>query len=226
MGGSANWQGRPFLSHTHVEIGPRPSARYPTAMGIRFSLKWLLAATVYVALAAAALTQSHWAWADALWLVSFVAVCYAAALAINAREVRQARAIGFLIGSVLFATVNHFSNDGGPIARLVMPNQSTAYPVLHSYGPPPGYFPPMIASGTFSATPVTSPTTGTLSVTTTPRGVQPPAPMPYIPPAISTVDWEARLRAANAIGVVVAGAIGVVLSAIAYRQHHRASDLA
>lgn len=44
---------------------------------MRFSLKWILFGMAYVALAAAALTQNHWAYADLLWLAAFVAICMA-----------------------------------------------------------------------------------------------------------------------------------------------------
>ena len=85
-----------MLAPAHANRDRNTNLRaYLAAMGIRFSLKWLLTAMVYVALAAAAFTQDHWAWADVLWLVSFVAVCYAAALAFNAAGERRSRSIGF-----------------------------------------------------------------------------------------------------------------------------------
>ena len=44
---------------------------------MRYSMKWILAAMVYVAIAAAAFSQDTWVYADLLWLAAFVAFGYA-----------------------------------------------------------------------------------------------------------------------------------------------------
>lgn len=52
---------------------------------MRFSLKRILAGTVYVAIAAAAFSQTTWVYADVLWATSLLAVAYVATLATFAR---------------------------------------------------------------------------------------------------------------------------------------------
>ena len=53
----------------------------PRADVMRFSLKWLLAGTAYAAVAAAALTQDSWIWADIVWALSLVAFAFALVVA-------------------------------------------------------------------------------------------------------------------------------------------------
>ena len=54
----------------------------------RFSLKWILAAMVYAAIAAAAFSQESWVYADILCAVSLLALGYAVMLVIYARGER------------------------------------------------------------------------------------------------------------------------------------------
>lgn len=42
---------------------------------MRFSLRWILAATTYVAIAAAAFTQTDWIYADILWPCHYGPLC-------------------------------------------------------------------------------------------------------------------------------------------------------
>lgn len=57
----------------------------------RFSLKWILAAMVYAAIAAAAFSQETWVYADLLCAASLLALGYAVMLTIYARGGRFRR---------------------------------------------------------------------------------------------------------------------------------------
>jgi len=131
-------------------------------------MKWLLAAMVYVALVAAAFTQDGWAWPDALWLVSSLAVCYSVGLAIYSAGARRARAVGFLVGSVALLITVQIAPDGAPIRRIVE-----------------------------------------AIIQLSPR---------------ASFDWDERLRAGNAVATMLAGIVGSVLIAAAYRQCRTAHD--
>jgi hypothetical protein len=68
---------------------------------MRFSLKWALAVTAYVAFAAAAFRFESEFFADAiLWGIAILACCYAMIVVVIERGRSQAKAIGF---AVLFA---------------------------------------------------------------------------------------------------------------------------
>ena len=165
-------------------------------MGIRFSMKWLLAGMVYVALAAAAFSQTHWAWADGLWVASFIALCYAAALAFNACGNRQARAVGFLVGGVSLLIAIQCSPDSVPLGRIVdafWPDWTITYAAPT----------PLTSSNPFPTYSVNS-------------------RMAYPTPEMG--DFIVKRRAANAVGIMVAGLIGAILSAVAYRQAHPRTD--
>jgi hypothetical protein len=81
---------------------------------MRFSLKWLLIGTAYAAVAAAALTQDSWIWADIVWALSLVAFAFAFVVACLARGPRQAAGLGFVafVGSYLLCL--HFEKTNGP----------------------------------------------------------------------------------------------------------------
>ena len=89
------------------------------AMGFRFSIKWLLAAISYAAIAAAALTQSHWAYADVLWTATFLAFAYAVLLACFLRGAGQARAVGFAIVSAALCACLFVAPDVVPTQRIL-----------------------------------------------------------------------------------------------------------
>jgi hypothetical protein len=69
---------------------------------MQFSIKWLLAAFVYVALAAAALATSRQLIADLVWAVTGLAFGYAVVVSIIACGKRQAVALGFVVTSALY----------------------------------------------------------------------------------------------------------------------------
>jgi hypothetical protein len=69
---------------------------------MRFSLKWILAGTVYVALAAAAFGTGKWYFAEVLWALTLLAVVYAIVAVAYFRRRRQAAALGFAVASACF----------------------------------------------------------------------------------------------------------------------------
>jgi len=90
----------------------------------------MLGATLYVAFVVAAFAQIGWWWADFLWVLSFLAVCYATASALFAMEQRRAAPVGFLIGSLAMLAMIQFTPLGTPVDRLVY-LVSTAQPLLN-----------------------------------------------------------------------------------------------
>jgi hypothetical protein len=86
---------------------------------MRFSLKWILAGMVYVAIAAAAFSQRTWAYGDILWAVTFLAIVYGGTLAIFARGRRQVAAGAFLIASLGFVLCVAFGGETVPTTRLL-----------------------------------------------------------------------------------------------------------
>jgi hypothetical protein len=87
-------------------------------MQLRFSMKWLLAAMVYVALVAAAFTRAGSWWADGLWLVSFLAIVYSCGVVIYAEGARRARAVGFLIGAIAILMARLLGPGSTPVGRI------------------------------------------------------------------------------------------------------------
>ena len=86
---------------------------------MRYSMKWILAAMVYVAIATAAFSQPGWVYADLLWLATFVAIIYAGLLICTARESRRVCAIGFVFAAAGFLTCLQFAPASLPTARLL-----------------------------------------------------------------------------------------------------------
>ena len=70
---------------------------------MRLSLKWALAATAYVALAAAAIWQRSDLYAHTLWAIVIVTLCYAIALTVIARGESRAMACGFAAYAIVLA---------------------------------------------------------------------------------------------------------------------------
>lgn len=181
-------------------------------MGLRFSIKWALAAMAYAALAAAALTQSGWAYTDVLWLVTFFAIAYAVLAAIYRRGARQASAIGFVVVSIGLACSLFFAPENLPTERVL-----TALGVIKEqiiFASPPA---PQMASGGYFLAPAVpnAYATGAALPTLSLRGT--------VTPTLGTTtqppdDALRKVRAANALATMVAGLIGCVLGALAYRQ--------
>src|SRR5688572_27732308 len=87
---------------------------------MRFSLKWLLAGTAYAAVAAAALTQDSWVWADIVWALSLVAFAFAFVVACLARGPRQAAALGFVAFSGCYLVCLQFAESSIPTSRILL----------------------------------------------------------------------------------------------------------
>src|SRR5262245_46462201 len=87
------------------------------AMRFRFSLKWALVATVYVAIAAAAFSHGMPLYADLLWILSLIAFGYAVLLIVYARSAQQARAAGFAVLALCFLCCAYMVPDSVPTSR-------------------------------------------------------------------------------------------------------------
>lgn len=201
-------------------------------MGYRFSLKWLLAGTVYAAIAAAAFAQAHWSYADILWIATFFAVTYALSAAIFARGPRRGAATGFAIANLLMLVCLQYSPESLPTSRLIaaaMPVIETpsapSLPALTAYAPMPA---PPTASVTVPYTVVRVLPDGRKVSETRTRVVTPtpaaPAyyPQPVLAAPAPTYDdgakFGVRIRAGNAVGTMFAGLVGGVLGAAAFRR--------
>ena len=86
---------------------------------MRFSLKYILAATAYVALAAAAFTQPTWVYADLLWVVTFLAFVYALLSAYFTRGKRRATWLGFVVAAGCYVACVQFAPNGAPTGRFI-----------------------------------------------------------------------------------------------------------
>jgi hypothetical protein len=161
---------------------------------MRFSLKWILVAAVYVAVAAAAFSQPSWVYADILWAASLLAIVFAGLVAIVGQGRTRVSALGFLLASlcfVVYVTAASLSNST-PMTRLL---------------DAAGYAPPV----------------GTIRGFRPPSRNSAPAPLPTAP----VVDYAQYVRAANAVGMMAFGLLGMLLASLALRQcrdHHGSAD--
>src|SRR3954454_21358075 len=83
---------------------------------MHFSIKWIFAVMVYVAIAAMAFGHPSWLYPDVLWSLLIFANVHAATLFVFARGQQRAAALAFLlasIGFVGFRLVGGFFNIGG-----------------------------------------------------------------------------------------------------------------
>ena len=88
---------------------------------MRFSLKWLLAGTVYVAVAAAAYSRQKPLFYIALWLLTLAAVFYAICLAATARGRQRTLAASFAIAAVAYLGCLAFVDENQmPMTRLLV----------------------------------------------------------------------------------------------------------
>jgi hypothetical protein len=191
----------------------------------RFSLKWILAAMVYAAIAAAAFSQETWVYADLLCGAALLALGYAILLIIYARGPRQAAAAGFAVCVILLATSMLVAPESVPALRVVTATGLAEMPILPTT--PPGFATgnlqasgawwsagPAIPSSQFQSSP-----NATLSIVTA-------SPVPVA--ATPTFDITLKLRAANTIAVMLVGLFGCLLGLAAYRraQHTASTPLA
>jgi hypothetical protein len=182
-------------------------------MLLRFSLKWMLVAMVYAAVAAAAFTQLNWFYNDTMWAVSMAAVAYSVLLIIYARGERQARAAGFVVLALGFLTCLYVAPNSMPTRHL-----TNALPAPASGISPVQYVYP---------TPAVTPIPTTPNVSTGPAPYGPPLPPVAAPPIMAPPlavayygpdSYVFRFSAANAVAALGAGLVGCVLGAIAYRK--------
>lgn len=87
---------------------------------MRYSLRLLLLVPAYIALSAAAMTQSSGLYGDLLWAVSFLSIVCAALMAIYMRGDARIAATGFLFASTLFlAYVTIGPQSPSPTTRVL-----------------------------------------------------------------------------------------------------------
>lgn len=185
---------------------------------MRFSLKWILISMAYAALSAAALTQDGWAYADALWAITLIAVAYALLVAIIATGKQRSTALGFALFAIIFLACTVVTPESVPSQRLLITAGVEVGDTIV----------PTAASSTYASVAAAqfSPSTGSLSYST-PLSVTvagPPA-RPYTPPAgqaftlVSGAErFAPKLRAANSVAAMTFGIIGAVLGSYAWRR--------
>lgn len=91
-------------------------ARYTAAM--RFSIRWLMAATAYAALLAAAIGTGSALLVSLVWAVPILSFCYAVIVSCVDRGRRQAMAIGFAVVSAAHVGCIYLAPYNSP-ARLL-----------------------------------------------------------------------------------------------------------
>lgn len=198
-------------------------------MRFRFSLKWLLFVMLYAAIAAAAFSHGHWAYADILWTASFIAFGYALLLVCVERGPRQAGALGFVIFFACYLLCLFFAPDGLPTTRLLVAmgaagDESLVAPSPQFAAPSPWQLrmnPSAPSGGNLQLQ------SGTLMYST---GVATVTAAPYNPAAvgksyIAGLSFPLKLRSANAVGAMIAGLIGCLLAAVASRRHRTANNI-
>ena len=86
---------------------------------MRFSIRWLLAATAYVALATAAIATGNVLLTDVVWAVTLLAVCFAIVVVCVARRQRQAMALGFVVLATAHLAGLYLMPNRVPAMRLI-----------------------------------------------------------------------------------------------------------
>jgi hypothetical protein len=190
---------------------------------MRFSLKWGLFGMAYVAVAAAALSQEHWAYADLLWLATFLAVCVSILTAIFGSGSRRATAIGFALFACGFAVCAQFASQSIPTRRILL---AAGVPEYTLYQPAPAIYssPQPALSATYSTQTINSyPLPGQSAPATAYAPI--PAP-PIVAFAASPVElpFISKVRATNSISSMLLGLVGAWLAAAAYRRHRAGSE--
>lgn len=177
---------------------------------MQFSMKWLLAGMVYVAVVAAAFSQPGWAYAELLWLTAAAALVYCILLACYARGQRQAGAAGFAVAFLGYLACLQFAPHSLPTAQALAAvglgrNDSvvtmTPMPPMVIYPQAPT---PYQGSGGMQP-PVYAP----------PMQVQPTPIMPYVQ---ADLLFPQRLRAAHAVATTWSGVAGSLLGLLAFRR--------
>jgi hypothetical protein len=192
---------------------------------MRYSIKWLLAGMVYVAIAAAAFAQPHWAYVGVLWTAAFCALAYAMIVGLFARGPERVLAVGFVITSLMWLACVQFAPTTFPISQL------RALPLLMAPASQPAVSDQMIQGGAgdpFSAideNPFDAPDdpfgdfqgTEQRNSSTRPRA-------PSVDPRVEQERRQNRIRAASAMTVMLVGLVGAALGAVACRRSAGTDD--
>jgi hypothetical protein len=190
---------------------------------MQFSLKWILVAVVYVAIAAAAFSQQSWVYADILWALSLLATVFAALFAFMGRDKGRVAAAGFLLAGLAYIACVAFGEIGG---GDVVPTKR--WLAAAGYSPSFPFFPNFANAAT--ATPVYSPVaTGTLTLQSAPAATVyaqststlPSKPMPAPAPLTAPTppaDFGIFVRAANAVSMMLFGALGALVGLFAFKR--------
>jgi hypothetical protein len=196
---------------------------------MRFSLKWILVGVAYFALAAAAVSQPWWVYADVLWAVSLLAMAYATLLTAFARGRRQVAAAGFVVAGVCFLGCLSWSSLMGgesvPMKRLL----EAAGIGQRDMTPSPMYYAPPLAQGNVYPGPVSVMPEGTVDTFLDPAAPAPVATAAVAAPPVTVyqtyqptpVTDPMAIRAGNAAGMILFGGAGFVLGLIAYNAARR-----
>lgn len=184
---------------------------------VRFSLKWILAAMVYAAIAAAAFSQESWVYADLLCAASLLALGYAVLLTIYARGQRQAAAAGFAVLMVLLAACILLAPQSVPTLRIVLATGVGQTPILPTPSTPaPATW---TAGGTFSGGTLSLRQSPNLPASIAPGSAWAVATTPTVySPAAAQLDITHKLRAANAVATMTLGLVGALLGLLAYSR--------
>jgi hypothetical protein len=194
-------------------------------MRFRFSLKWLLFVMLYAAIAAAAFSHGHWAYADILWTASFIAFGYALLLVCVERGPRQAGALGFVIFFACYLLCLFFAPDGVPTSRLLVAMGAAGdEPLLNQPPFPNAPAPAQIRLFNSPQVPASYQLQGgggslTVSTGTAVFSSAPANPAAVGKSYIAGLSFPLKLRSANAVGAMLAGLIGCLFAAVASRRH-------
>jgi hypothetical protein len=183
----------------------------------RFSLKWILAAMVYAAIAAAAFSQETWVYADLLCGAALLALGYAILLIVYTRGPRQAAAVGFATCVILLATALVVAPQSVPTLRVITAAGLAEQPILPAT-------PPSFATGNLQSSGAwwnVGPGVPTSQFQSSPNAtlsIVAASPVPVV--ATPTFDITLKLRAANAVALMLVGLLGCLLGLMAYRRAH------
>lgn len=184
---------------------------------MRYSLKWGLLGMAYVALAAAAFGQGHWAYADLLWLATFGAICLAMLIAIFGTGARRAGGVGFVLFALALAICMQFAPDSIPTRRIFLAAELSSYASAQPANPYPQYRVALPATPSAPVLPTNQP-----YYYPPPQVVMAAQPVPVaFPSGMVEPPINTKLRAANSLGVMLAGIVGCWLGIAAFRRQQK-----
>jgi len=199
-------------------------------MRFRFSLKWLLLVMVYAAVAAAAFSHGHWAYADLLWTASIVAFGYALLLVCVERGPRQTTALGFVIFFACYLMCLFVAPDSLPTSHLLVALGAAGDDPTIAQQPivaPPSPWQLRVNAGPQSPASYQM-QSGTLMLSSGTATVMaaPTNPASVGKSYMAALSFPLKLRSANAVGSMTAGLVGCLLAAVARRRRpHSASEI-